>query len=77
MHNDPELFALVGKALDAVDPVVSEKNFNAAFRRLREEAFQIPIGYINIPWAAGPRIAKWEPYPVSQYFSAHHTITLK
>jgi ABC-type transport system substrate-binding protein len=77
LHNDPELFALVGQALASSGRAESEKIFNSTFRRLREEAYQIPIGYINIPWGVGPRIVKWEPYPLAQYSSALHTIVLK
>jgi hypothetical protein len=35
------------------------------------------IGYLNIPWAVGPRIVTWEPFPLAFYPSGLHTITLK
>jgi hypothetical protein len=44
---------------------------------MREEANQINLGYINIPWGVGPRVVTWEPYPLAPYPSALHTVTLK
>ena len=76
-HNDPELFALMEKALSVFDPVEKEKVLNSTYRRVRDEAYGISLGYVNIPWGVGPRIARWEPYPLAQYASALHTITLK
>jgi peptide/nickel transport system substrate-binding protein len=75
-HNDPELFALVGKALAAFDPVEQEKVLNSTYRRMRDEAYWISVGYVNIPWGVGPRIGTWEPLPLANYISALHTITL-
>jgi peptide/nickel transport system substrate-binding protein len=76
-HNDPELFALANKALGVFDPVEQAKVYNSTYRRLRDEAYDISLGYINIPWGVGPRIRTWDPYPVASYPSALHTITLK
>jgi len=76
-HNDPELFALVDQALAVVDPVEREKVLNRTYRRLRDEAYFITPGYMNIPWGVGPHIRTWEPYPLALYISAPHTITLK
>jgi peptide/nickel transport system substrate-binding protein len=76
-HEDPELFALVKKALAIFDPVEREKTFNSVYRRTRDEANEIPIGYINIPWGVGPSILTWNPYPLAQYPSGLYTITLK
>ena len=78
LHNDPELFAFTNKALDILDPVEREKAIRERlYPRLRDEAVYIGIGYTNIPWAVGPRILTWEPYPLSFYPSALFTITLK
>ena len=76
-HQDPELAALVLKALAVSDPVEREKVFNSTYRRLRDEAYEISMGYLNIPFGVGPRIRTWEPYPLANYLSALHTITLK
>jgi peptide/nickel transport system substrate-binding protein len=76
-HNDPELFALVKEAAAVFDPAEREKVLNSAYRRMREEAYDINIGYLNIPFGVGPRILTWEPYPLAFYPSALHTITLK
>jgi peptide/nickel transport system substrate-binding protein len=76
-HDDPELFALVDQALAVVDPVEREKVLNSTYRRLRDEAYFITPGYMNIPWGVGPRIRTWEPYPLALYVSAVNTITLE
>jgi peptide/nickel transport system substrate-binding protein len=76
-HNNPELFALVKQAAAVFDPVEREKALNSAYRRMREEAYDINLGYLNIPFGVGPRVLTWEPYPLAFYPSALHTITLK
>ena len=35
------------------------------------------LGILNLPWGVGPRISGWEPWPMTPYNSAFHTITLK
>ncbi len=77
LHNDPELFALVGQAMAVFDPAEKERAFNSLYRRLRDESYDISLGYLNVPWGVGPRIAKWQPYPLAEYASALHTIALK
>ncbi|MSQ16149.1 MAG: ABC transporter substrate-binding protein [Dehalococcoidia bacterium] len=76
-HDDPELLALTGKALTVFDSVEREKALNSAYRRMRDEAYDIPLGYFNIPWGVGPRIQTWQPDPLAFHISALHTITLK
>jgi len=76
-HKDPELFALAQQALAVYDPVEREKVFNNMYRRMRDEAYYLPLGYMNVPWGVGPRIQTWEPYPLALYPSALHTIILK
>jgi peptide/nickel transport system substrate-binding protein len=76
-HNDPELFALVNKTIAVFDPAESQKVLNETFLRLRDEAYDISVGYINLPWGVGPRIQTWEPYPLASNPSALHTIVLK
>jgi ABC-type transport system substrate-binding protein len=77
MHNDPELFALMGQALAVVDPVEREPVLNSTYQRLRDEVYETSLGYINIPWGVGSRIATWQPYPLAVYPSGLHTIILK
>ena len=77
VHKDPELFALVEKTMNAVGQPDEISVFNSTYRRLREEAYQITIGYINAPFGVGPRILSWQPYRVAEYASALHTVTLK
>ena len=77
LHNDPELFDLIKQTMAVFDPVEREKVLNSTYQRVRDEAYIIPIGYINIPWGVGPHIQTWQPYPLAFYPSALHTITLK
>ena len=76
-HNAPELSALARKTRAVFGPAEREKALNSLYRRLREEAYDIPVGDINIPWGVGPRNRTWESYAPSLYRSALHTITLK
>jgi peptide/nickel transport system substrate-binding protein len=76
-HDDPELIALAAKTDAVLDPVQREKALNVAYQRFHEEAYWIGLGYVNIPWGVGPRIQTWQPYPMAQYPTALHTITLK
>ncbi|HZA22485.1 MAG TPA: ABC transporter substrate-binding protein, partial [Dehalococcoidia bacterium] len=77
LHTDPELFALVEETMAVTGQAEAEDTFNSTYRRLREEAYQISVGYIDAPWGVGPRIEVWQPYRVAEYASALHTITLK
>jgi peptide/nickel transport system substrate-binding protein len=76
-HDDPELLALAKEAVAVVDPVEREKVLNKTYLRLRDEAYDIALGYVNIPWGIGPRVLTWEPYPLAFYPTALHTITFK
>jgi peptide/nickel transport system substrate-binding protein len=77
VHDTPELFDLVKKTLAVFDPVEREAAFNALSKRGREESYELGIGYVNIPWAVGPRVAAWQPWPLAGYPSNLHGITLK
>jgi peptide/nickel transport system substrate-binding protein len=77
VHEDPELFALVEQTLAVFDPAEREKIYSSTARRMRDEAFDIGLGNLNIPWGVGPRIQTWEPNPMAPHPSALHTITLK
>ena len=74
--DDPELAALVVETAAVFGPDHAEA-MNSLFRRLRDEQYELAIGYLNIPWAVGPRIATWQPWPLALYVSAPYTITLK
>ena len=76
-HSDPELFDLTRKALAILDPGQRPTVLNSTYARMRDEGYDIDLGYINIPWGVGPRIVTWQPYPLAFYPSALHTITLK
>jgi ABC-type transport system substrate-binding protein len=76
-HNDPELFALVKSTLAVTDPNERPKAMNRMYWRLRDETYELGIGYVNIPWAVGPRVQSWTPFAFSFFPSGMHTIVLK
>ncbi len=77
LHQTQDLFDLTGLALGVVEPVERQKQNNILAKRGREESYELGIGYMNIPWAVGPRVAAWTPYPLAFYPSNIHGITLK
>jgi peptide/nickel transport system substrate-binding protein len=77
VNADPEIFALTEDALAEVGTDNAEAALNSLFRRLREESYQLSLGYLNSPWGVGPRVEVWEPYAVCEYACAPHTIVLK
>ena len=77
LHEDPELYRLVQETVQILDSDKRAEAYKKMYLRLRDESYNIGIGYVNIPWGLGPRVLTWEPYPLSQWPSALHTITLK
>jgi ABC-type transport system substrate-binding protein len=76
-HNDPELFDLVKSTLAVTDEKERPQALNRLYLRLRDETYEFGIGYVNIPWAVGPRVENWQPFSFSFFPSGMHTITLK
>lgn len=74
---DPELLRLTQRAAQTVDNAEREQALTKLYPILREESYDIGIGYANIPWGVGSRIDNWEPYPLAPNISGLHTITLK
>ena len=77
LSEDPELRALVQEALAVVDPAKRHDAYHEMWTAIREEHYMSSLGILNLPWGVGPRIAGWEPWPMTPYNSAFHTITLK
>ena len=76
-HSDSEIWDMGDAAMARLSKADEQEAFNNLYKRLWEEGYHMGVGYIHIPYGVGPRIATWEPYPVAEYFSALHTITLK
>ena len=74
---DPELRKLVQETLAVVDPAKRHAAYNKMWTAIREEHYMTSLGILNLPWGVGPRISGWEPWPMTPYNSAFHTITLK
>jgi peptide/nickel transport system substrate-binding protein len=77
LHEDPEITSMVQESLEVFDPQQRTAAFNEGYRRLKEESYDISVGYTNIPWAVGPQILEWHPRPLAFYPSELHTIILK
>lgn len=71
-----DLQAAVDKALDVVDPNLRQAAFNELYKILHDEHYEFGNGFVNLPWAAGPRIKAWSPWPVVPYQTALWTIEL-
>ena len=76
-QNDPAVFDWINEIIAITDPATQAEEANKLYRHLRDEQNEIGIGYVNIPWAVGPRIESWQPRPLNLYPSAMHTIVLK
>ena len=77
IHEDPELFTAVQEAVTVIDPDEAEEAFAKLAQRLRDESHFLGAGYLDLPWAVGPRVLEWRPYPLSLWPSALHTVVLK
>jgi len=77
LHERQELLEQVQKAIAVLDAKERPKALNEMYRQLREESYELGIGYVNIPWAVGPRVLAWQPFPLAFYPSNLHGITLK
>lgn len=76
-HQDPVLVRTVLDTIQILDPDQRASAMEQLFLRLQDESYQISLGYINIPWAIGPRVLTWQPYPMSGWVTALHTVTLE
>jgi peptide/nickel transport system substrate-binding protein len=76
-HNSDDLFNLTKEAISVFDDAERPAALNNLFRRLHDERYQLSVGTINIPWAIGPDVENWEPFPVAFYPSGLHTLKLK
>jgi peptide/nickel transport system substrate-binding protein len=77
LHDDQELFDLVNETLAIYDPSIRTGKLTEMYLRFQDEQREISMGYINIPWAVGPRIESWNPYPLAFWLSSYHSIILK
>jgi ABC-type transport system substrate-binding protein len=67
----------VKETLAVTDEEERAQALNQLYLRLRDESYELGIGYVNIPWGVGPRVQTWQPFTFSFFPSGMHTITLK
>jgi peptide/nickel transport system substrate-binding protein len=76
-HSNPEVFELAQEGVATVDQDQRHQAYNELYRRLKEEVYEMGLGYVNIPWGVGPRIREWTPFPMSFWPSGLHTIVVE
>jgi ABC-type transport system substrate-binding protein len=76
-HEDPVLVRTVLDTIEILDPDKRAESMEQLLLRLQDESYQLALGYVNIPWAVGPRVLTWQPYSMSGWVTALHTVTLK
>jgi peptide/nickel transport system substrate-binding protein len=74
---DPVLRDLVLETLAIQDSALKHDAYNKMYRALREEQYAFGVGYVDLSWGVGPRIASWDPWPMNSNPTAWWTITLK
>ena len=72
----PETVDVVREALSVFDPSKIDDVWHEVNLRLRDEHYEMAMGYVNIQWGVGPRSADWKPLPQAFYPSAYHTIKI-
>ena len=77
LHNDSELFQAVQDGLAETNKETRSATLNKMYQRLREENYELGIGYVNIPWAVSSRVKEWEPFSLAFYPSGVHTLVLE
>jgi peptide/nickel transport system substrate-binding protein len=75
--HDLELMQRVKDATHIVDQQARAKAFQKVLPEVLDEALTLNLGYVNTPWAVGPRVEAWEPWPLTDYASAIWTVKLK
>jgi len=76
-HEDADLFARVAEGIGDFNPDTRTKSLNDLFKVMHDYHHELAIGYVNIPWAVGPRVADWQPWPLAFFPSAPWTLSLK
>jgi ABC-type transport system substrate-binding protein len=56
LADDPELRRLVQETSHILDANERAEAAKKLYQRLREESYELSVGYTNIPWGVGPRV---------------------
>ena len=72
-----DLKQIVEEGRAETDPAKRQDAYNRMFLAVKEAHYEPSIGHVHLPWGVAPRIATWDPWPVTPYNSALWTITLK
>ena len=61
-HEDKDLFVKIAEGIGVLDPATRDQALDEMYKVLWDEHLELAIGYANLPWAVGPRIADWKPW---------------
>jgi peptide/nickel transport system substrate-binding protein len=76
-QDDPKVYAQIDEALAIADPEKQVVTLEKLYQQLRDEQYNLAIGYLNIPWAVGPRVVSWESKPLSLFPNNLHNLILE
>ena len=76
ISEDPEIVQIVRDAMAIFDPAERHEAWHDVFVRMKDEQYELGIGYINIQWGVAARVEDWQPLPLAFYPSALHTVVL-
>lgn len=76
-HKDEKLIDTVKKATAVLDPEKRVEALRALYAQLATEHYWIGAGYTNNAWGTGARVSAWQPWSLTLYPSALHTVRLK
>jgi peptide/nickel transport system substrate-binding protein len=77
VQDDPEVYAMIDEALAIPDPDKQLVALEKLYLRMKDDHYELGIGYLNIPWAVGPRVVSWESRPLSLFPNNLHALTLE
>ncbi|HZA25970.1 MAG TPA: ABC transporter substrate-binding protein, partial [Dehalococcoidia bacterium] len=75
-HNDPALFKMAQESVSVIDLNERAEAYNEFHKVLKEEVYELGLGYLNLPWGVGSRVQEWTPFPMAFWPSGLHTIKL-
>ena len=76
VSEDPDIVQMVRNAMAVFDPEERHTTWHAVYQRMKDEQYELGIGYVNIQWGVSARVEDWKPLPQAFYPSALHTVVL-
>ena len=77
VQDDPVVYAMIDEALGIIDPEKQVVALEKLYLRMKDDQYELGIGYLNIPWAVGPRVKSWEPLNLALFPNNLHNLILE